>query len=367
MPSISTTIDRLKRMKLPLANGHALPGSGRLTHLDDFGSNPGNLTGLVHVPDALPARSPLVVVLHGCTQNAASYDSGSGWSALADEFGFAVLFPEQQRTNNASLCFNWFTPEDTRRGGGEPQSIRQMVAAMVERHDIDPQRVFVTGLSAGGAMTSVMLATYPDVFAGGAIIAGLPYGVASGVPQALERMRGHGHDEAALGKQVRRASSHKGPWPTVAVWHGTADSTVDQLNGALSVAQWADVHGVGDPASETRDGSETHRTWANAKGKVVLEEHVIDGLGHGTPIAAAGPEASGTPGPYMLEAGISSTYRIAASWGIVPATAPARRKPALAARPARPEPAVAAPLAARQRGPAAVINEALRSAGLMPR
>jgi poly(hydroxyalkanoate) depolymerase family esterase len=96
----------------------------------------------------------------------AGYNHGSGWARLADCHKFALLYPEQQRSNNANLCFNWFMPHDIRRDAGEALSIREMVEALVIRHRIDRERIFVTGLSAGGAMTSVMLATYPDVFAG---------------------------------------------------------------------------------------------------------------------------------------------------------------------------------------------------------
>src|ERR671916_1041135 len=156
---------------------YAVPS--RLREVTGFGSNPGQLRMLTYIPDNLPASSPLVVVLHGCTQTAAGYDHGAGWSTLADRYGFAVLFPEQQRGNNPKLCFNWFQGEDIQRDGGEPLSIRQMVERMVRDHGIDRSHVFVTGLSAGGAMTAVMLATYPELFAGGAIVAGVPYGCAS--------------------------------------------------------------------------------------------------------------------------------------------------------------------------------------------
>ena len=117
------------------------------------------------VPEHLQRAPALVVVLHGCGQTAAGYDFGAGWSTLAKRYGFALLMPEQQASNNANTCFNWFNPEDTARGSGEACSIRQMIAQMVNDHKIDSQRIFVTGLSAGGAMTSVMLATYPEVFA----------------------------------------------------------------------------------------------------------------------------------------------------------------------------------------------------------
>jgi poly(hydroxyalkanoate) depolymerase family esterase len=100
-------------------------------------------------------------VLHGCTQTAAGYDHHSGWSKLADDAGFALLFPEQQRANNPNLCFNWFLPQNTTRDSGEALSIRQMIETMVVASDLDRTRIFVNGLSAGGTMAAAMLATYP--------------------------------------------------------------------------------------------------------------------------------------------------------------------------------------------------------------
>ena len=196
----------------------------RLQDLSAFGSNPGALRARLHVPARLSERPALVVVLHGCTQTAAGYDHGSGWSRLADRHGFVLLYPEQDRANNANLCFNWFEPGDIARGAGEALSIHQMIEAAVATHVIDRDRVFITGLSAGGAMASVMLATYPGTFAGGAIIAGLPYGCASSVQEAFGAMRARGARRPdALAALVRHASGHQGPWPTISVWHGTRD------------------------------------------------------------------------------------------------------------------------------------------------
>ncbi len=133
--------------------------TNRLREIPAFGSNPGGLRMFTYLPPHVSAEAALVVVLHGCTQTAASYDLGAGWSTLADRYGFALLLPEQQRSNNPNGCFNWFQTGDIKRGHGEALSIRQMVDKMVSDHGIDRKRVFVTGLSAGGAMTSVMLAT----------------------------------------------------------------------------------------------------------------------------------------------------------------------------------------------------------------
>src|SRR5680860_311755 len=185
----------------------------RLTVLNRFGTDPGSLRADTYIPKNSPKNGPLVVVLHGSTQSAESYDYGSGWSALADEWGVALLFPGQRRTNNAIGSFNWFKLGDSHRGGGEPLSIRQMIRQVVDDHAIDPSRVFITGLSSGGAMTSVMLATYPEVFAGGAIIAGLPYHSANNMMEAIIRMNGFGSpSDSALDASVREASESKGPW-----------------------------------------------------------------------------------------------------------------------------------------------------------
>lgn len=350
MRSISDTIARLNKLSSPVLRAGG--SNNDLVQTEGWGSNPGGLSALLQVPTSLAAHAPMVVALHGCTQTAADYDYGSGWSELAERFGFAVLFPEQQRANNPNLCFNWFSPEDTRRSSGEVESIRQMVVATVERHRLDPARVFVTGLSAGGAMTSAMLACHPEIFAGGAIIAGLPFGTARGVPQALERMRGRGYDRASLGERVRAASPHHGPWPAVSVWHGSSDSTVHVVNAAMIVDQWRGLHGVGEPDTTERVGGHVHRIWRDAAGRAVIEEYAVAGMGHGTPLATCGDEACGTPGPHMLDAGISSTYRIAAAWGIVPAVAPPGPLKTLATAPARFD-------------PAATINNALRAAGLI--
>src|SRR3546814_18949471 len=131
-----------------------------------------------------------------------------------------------------------------------------MVSAIVEQHGIDPSCIFVTGLSAGGAMASVMLATYPEVFAGGAIIAGLPYGTATSIPEAFDRMRAHGGPPAAaVGRLVTAASPHQGAWPTISVWHGESDATVSHQNSAPILQQVRDPHGeIGSASVRERGG-----------------------------------------------------------------------------------------------------------------
>jgi len=186
------------------------PSLSQLQEVEDFGTNPGALRMLTYLPDNLSPRSALVVVLHGSMQSAGNYDRGAGWSTLADRYGFAVLMPEQSRKNNLTRSFNWFQRNDTQRGEGEAHSIVRMVEQMVRDHDIDRKRIFVTGLSAGGAMTLAMLATYPDVFAAGAVIAGLPYGGATNAQEALRGMfQAPPKSSRELGDLVREASPNR--------------------------------------------------------------------------------------------------------------------------------------------------------------
>jgi poly(hydroxyalkanoate) depolymerase family esterase len=352
--------------------------SSMLTALGDFGSNPGALKAYVHEPADLRPGAPLVVVLHGCTQTAGGYDKASGWSQLADEQGFVLLYPEQQRSNNANGCFNWFEPHDTRRGAGEALSIRQMIAEVQNRLAIDPQRIFITGLSAGGAMAATMLATYPEIFAGGAIIAGLPHGSAANMGQAFERMRGARRPSAAeLQASLRKASDHPGPWPRISIWHGDADATVRVSNAEAILNQWRGVHGLPDhPTVVDRIDHVVHRAWHGPDGRILVEDYIIPGMAHGTPLKTTGAGAYGSSAPFMLDVDISSTFRIAQFWGIAGAVARRASKPRQEPVPPTTLPVPAEPrrLHGRRIEPEAirmpsgvgkVIEDALRAAGLM--
>lgn len=297
--------------------------SSHLKEIRNFGSNPGALRMFTHLPAQTREDCALVVVLHGCTQSAAGYDLGAGWSTLADRFGFALLLPEQQRSNNPNGCFNRFQAGDIERDHGEAHSIRQMVDKMVSEHGINPARVFITGLSAGGAMTSVMLATYPEVFAGGAIVAGLPYGAANNVQQAFETMfQCPPRPARAWGDLVRRASPHSGPWPRISVWRGSADATVIPSNANEIVKQWTDVHGlpVAPSTQATVDGY-PRQVWVNKAGDELIESYTITNMTHGTPLAIGGADREcGAAGPFLLDVGISSSYHIAKFFGLTAAT-----------------------------------------------
>jgi poly(hydroxyalkanoate) depolymerase family esterase len=387
MPRLGETAAALRASRraadarLAKLNGRA-GGPKTLTETRAFGANPGALRMLSFRPPGLGPIVPLVVVLHGCTQGAEDYARGAGWLTLAERTGFAVLAPEQTSANNPNRCFNWFEPRDVRRGEGEVASIRQMVEHMIETQGIDPSRVFVTGLSAGGAMTSALLAAYPETFAGGAIVAGLPYGVAGNVSEAMMAMYGAAsHTAPVLGDLVRAAAAAPAAWPRVSVWHGDADTTVTPLNADQSIRQWTNVHGLAEaPSHSEAVGRHRREVWLDADGEPRVESYRLAGLGHGAALAATGPDGLGATGAFLLEVGLSSTLEIARFWGLTAEAkgpdAEVKPKPAKAAATAnlpmtspipvtrvREEPMP--PKAGRGVDIHAIITKALTTAGLM--
>lgn len=363
---LSQTLRHLSQARL-VSSSSGVTVQSVLNEVKGFGANPGRLIMRAYAPTARGGKSPLVVVLHGCTQSAEIYARGAGWIEAADQHGFVLLCPEQSAGNNPNLCFNWFVSEDIRRGGGEAASIAQMIAHTIATHDVDPSNVYITGLSAGGAMANVMLATYPELFKAGAIIAGLPYGSAANVQEAFAAMAHRGHaSDPVLGERVRTAGgSYRGPWPTIAVWHGDRDMTVAPGAGEAIVRQWVNVHGA-TPAPPTTLTSRGHQTWVDAAGAIVVEHHAIHGMGHGTPLKTRGVDAIGMTGPYLLDVGVSSTLEILHSWGLASRYAQtganSPKSDAIYS-----EDVVGRPAAARHPriDVGAVINDALRSAGLL--
>ena len=297
----------------PARQGAAMsPG---LREVEAFGANPGDLRMHVFEPGQRARRCPAVVVLHGCTQTAAGFDEASGWSRLAERHGFVLIYPEQKRSNNEQGCFSWFLPLDVARDGGEAASIRSMVAWAVDGLSVDAGSVFVCGLSAGGAMACAVLATSPDLVAGGAIIAGLPYGAATGVSDALDAMYvGKVKDAGRWGDLVRTAScGWDGAWPTVSIWHGTRDHVVRPINAGELVKQWTNVHRVGAASPEVDGvGPATRRVWRDDAGRGCVTTYTVPDLGHGVPVDDADP-----PAPFFIPAGLAATRRIAADFGLL--------------------------------------------------
>ncbi|UPY38803.1 PHB depolymerase family esterase [Sediminicoccus sp. KRV36] len=311
---------RLMTLAWPAAANPAEPGGvrGRVAEVRDFGSNPGELRMLVYQPRKPPAAgAPLILVLHGCRQDGAAFATQAGWLALSESLGIPLVMPEQAIANNRSRCFNWYRPDDVRRGQGEGMSIRQMVRHAIRRFGSSPRRVFIVGLSAGGAMAAAMLAAYPAVFAGGAVVAGMPVGSASTSPMALLRMHRADPFRTRLGlvASVRARTAPRGqqPWPRLSIWQGEKDRTVDPENAEILATQWSALHGcLEEPTSDTQPAEATrHRVWSR-RGAAAVELWTIAGMGHGFPIGAG----AGSAGPWVLDVGVPAARHIAAFWGL---------------------------------------------------
>jgi poly(hydroxyalkanoate) depolymerase family esterase len=293
-----------------------LADGGTLQPVAEFGANPGALDMFEYVPTNLGAKRPLVVVLHGCTQQATGM-APAGWNTLADQLDFAVIYPEQQTTNNPIRCFNWAgengDPANLERGKGENASILAMIDHAIATHDLDPARVFITGVSAGGAFTAVMLATWPERFAGGAIFAGMPYRCATSLTEAYTCTNpGIVKPAAQWGDLVRAAAD--GPWPRVQIWQGSTDTTVAPANAVELVKQWTDVHGVDASADATETLDNTTREEHRDGSRVLVETFTIAGMGHAVPIG--GDDCTATSGAFFSDQGICSTARAAAFFGL---------------------------------------------------
>jgi len=287
----------------------------RITELAAFGSNPGKLRMLFYGPTARRG-GPVVVLLHGCGQDAVSFARDTGWAALAYRLGITLVLPEQAEENNSGRCFHWFRPGDTARGRGEAASIAAMTNAAIHQAGAAPERVFVAGLSAGGAMAAALLAAYPDLFSAGAVVAGLPVGAAVNSFQALLRMShpGPAADAATLAALVARSApaGFAGPWPRLSIWHGTADSVVVPDNAAQLAAQWRALHQAPlTPLSDNQVRGAHYTAWGWG-GRIVVERWFLHGRDHGYPVASAG----GPPGHWVLPEAVPATERIARFWGL---------------------------------------------------
>jgi len=245
-------------------------------------------------------RRALLVMLHGGTQDVDDFAAGTRMNALAEEHGFVVAYPIQSKAANASLCWNWFSRENQMRGRGEPAIIAGITRQIVAEHGVDPARVFVAGLSAGGAMAAVMGATYPDLFAAVGIHSGLPYQSAADLPSAFAAMRG---DPRLPGQRSgkSRGTGDDSPRVRTIVFHGDADNIVHPSNAANMV----DVEMGSESVERAEAGhvanrSHTRTVTRDKSGVVVVEQWLVHGSGHawsggspdGTYTDPHGPDAS---------------------------------------------------------------------------
>lgn len=263
----------------------------------------------LYQPPGLAGKAlPLVVMLHGCTQDADDFAAGTGMNERAQEQGFFVLYPQQGTQANPSRCWNWFEPQHQQRGRGEPALIASLTQAVIEQHGIDASRVYVAGLSAGGAMAVIVAAAYPELFAAVGVHSGLPGGAASNMGEALMVMQSGqvGIVMRATGARAARAAKAllhpQGAVPTI-VFHGDQDQTVHPRNGeqviaaalgAAAAAPDAHTRPYGQARVEQGVSAQgrryTRSTQHDDKGQALTEHWLVHGAGH----AWSGGHASGS-------------------------------------------------------------------------
>jgi len=306
-----TVIDVAARVIDATAGFHEKPGQrpGVVDEADalgsfqahEFSNAVGNRAYKLYVPTRVDANPPLVVMLHGCTQSADDFAAGTRMNRLAQEHGLLVVYPEQAAQANMSGCWNWFNAQDQVRDAGEPALIAGIVREVAARHNVDPRRIFVAGLSAGAAMAVVLGQAYPELFAGVGAHSGLPYASAHDIPSAMAAMKGgRGRSGAGLprsGAASSRAVQHA--VPTI-VFHGDRDHTVQHDNAVRIVEQVSaafrqERSGTALTSSTLRATSPAGRSYsrtvhADADGVSRIESWTLHGAGH----AWSGGHASGS-------------------------------------------------------------------------
>jgi len=240
----------------------------------------------LYIPSTFPGESsPLIVMLHGCTQSPDDFAAGTRMNALAEEHGCLVAYPGQTQAANAQKCWNWFNPGDQARDQGEPALIAGITREIIQHYAVDPRRVYIAGLSAGGAAAAIMGVAYPELYAAIGVHSGLACGAARDVPSAFAAMRQGG----ATARPCRRGTTVV---PTI-VFHADKDATVHPRNGHQVIAQSSGAEGL---RTEVRNGqvpgghAYSCTIHSDRSGHPVLEHWVVYGGGH----AWSGGSASGT-------------------------------------------------------------------------
>jgi poly(hydroxyalkanoate) depolymerase family esterase len=316
-----------------------------------FGANPGNLKVFIHVPPGMPRGTPrpLVVALHGCDMTlspAQAYHKQSGWSAMADQNKFYVIYPEQQpfdsvkKTGNPARCFNWggvdvgeptappHAKDNWVRGKGENLSMINMIEYMKKTYSVDAKKIYITGFSGGAAQAVLMAALWPDVFEAVASVEGIAFMCASKkseVAPCLKMGAARKKSAQVWGDLVRQAFDFKGRYPRLYLWQGSNDQFVAPANLDELLKQWTNVHKIDATAdSQKKIDSFQHRGYQSTGGQTVIEtlvyKHGFNGaiMGHALPVDPDGSSghAGGAAGTWAKDANIHSTYWIAKFFGL---------------------------------------------------
>lgn len=295
----------------------------QLKEIHSFGRNEGNLKMYLHPPQNNQINNKaLVVVLHGCSQNAEKVEHLSGWSELADKYNFIVIYPEQKMSNNVSNCFNWFYKKDINPNSGESSSILEMINYMKTNYSIDTSKIFITGLSAGAAMTVNLLANSPETFNAGASLAGGAYGLATNFGQAAKVMINPPIQSAEkLGSLVPKSVNNI--YPKLIIIHGTSDNTVDYRNANELIKQWTNIHNINFSDRIVQENfiqnpliERVNFPDANGQSKVIF--YKIKETGHTLPVDPGEKEnQGGNTGVFATDCDFFSTYYIALDFGLI--------------------------------------------------
>ncbi|MDF2447954.1 MAG: hypothetical protein K0R26_458 [Bacteroidota bacterium] len=296
-----------------------------LIQIRPFGSNPGNLKLMFYDPGNISEPAPLVVVLHGCTQTARSCAEQSGWNKLAKLHQFYVLYPEQIMINNPENCFNWYRAADQSRNKGEPGSIMQMITHLKKNKNIDSARIYIIGLSAGGAMSSIMMAVYPEVFDKGGVMAGGPYKSAESFMKAGQAMMGMvSRSPEDWGNLIREQNpGYKGLYPELVIFHGGIDPVVSMNNANQLIKQWVNVHETDYEEDEHYARFGNHEDieltiYKNKKQEEVVRYFRIKGIGHTLPLdTGTCSTQGGKTGMFAIQKKFHSTFWAASFFGII--------------------------------------------------
>jgi poly(hydroxyalkanoate) depolymerase family esterase len=266
-----------------------------------FSTKAGNMNYRLFVPERRDSNAlvPLVLMLHGCTQNPNDFAAGTQMDRVAGEAGCFVVYPEQSSRANPGACWNWFEHTHQVRERGEPQALVGLVAYLISNYDIDASRVYVAGLSAGGAMAAILGEQYPEVFAAVGVHSGLPSGVARNLPEALQAMQGH----------AKPASISPLNLPMI-VFHGDSDKTVSPVNGQCFAEAMTSNTGSSVELIEGVVGRGfTRKIYREIGGTLIGEYWEIEGAGHawsggnksGSYTDPRGPDASAEMMRFFLE------------------------------------------------------------------
>ncbi len=311
-----TQIDLKSTLMLIVFSVFNTPVFAAFEKLTDFGDNPGELTATyykkAHSFDPKEGH-PLVVLLHGCTQNAEQLAIQSGFFAQAKALNFTLLLPQQNEKNHNKLCFNWYSQNDYAKNSGENFSLKNMIISA--KKQFNASRIYVVGLSAGGAMTTALLINYPELFNSGAIIAGIPFACANDLSQALTCMQnGPEPTNGALLDPVRLPNNNLKIWPSLSIWTGTKDKIVNPVNAEKIASQW--LHLFSNKPLVEKEYNETGlkiTSWQDKLHKTKVELVKIENMGHGLPVKPA-LSGGGTTAPYLLNAPVSAAIRIVQFW-----------------------------------------------------